>query len=477
MRRFVSSKPKTLGMGLVLVAAIALLEQHTGSDYSLEIVYVFPVMLAAVVLTRWQIVGAAIFCAIVRGFSISGETFLGHLLSFGMASMAYIGCGLLIYQILDSRRSLLEHNARIRFEQRLRRRAEEQLRLMAQSSPAAILTISVKGEVLAANAAAEEIFALEGKKDGRILVGRQIRELVPLFDDALRLPEEISGVRTQVSTWAHRSDGTQFPATAWFSIYGTGENRRLATILTDSSTEVREREHAHFEDMVQQNRVLAGAVSHEIRNLCAAIAVVQRNLSNHTNLAGDEDFEALTRLIDGLTEISTFDLRNQSRAALSAVSLHEVIEQLRVVIGQDWEDIDGSLEFRVPRSFPAVQAERQGLLQVLLNLAQNSLRAVEEMPERKLIIEATHDGSVVTMFVTDTGHGLKNPKGLFQPFQTGRPQGGGSGLGLYVSRAIAKSFGADLHYRPTDEGCRFAIILRLVTPQEGAVAALSAASA
>src|SRR5262249_10268776 len=155
-----------------------------------------------------------------RGIFITGETQLEHSLRFVMASIAYIGCGLLIYQITESRRIMLAHYARIRFEQTLRRKAEEQLRQLAESSPAAILTIAATGEILAANAAAEEIFAAEGSG----LNGRRAGELVPMFEDALHLPEEISGIRTQAHTWAHRADGSHFPAATWFSIYGKGED-------------------------------------------------------------------------------------------------------------------------------------------------------------------------------------------------------------------------------------------------------------
>ncbi|MDE1163148.1 MAG: ATP-binding protein [Acidobacteriaceae bacterium] len=460
VRRFVSSKPKMLGLGVGFVAVLVLLEWKLNIDYSLGILYVFPVMIAGTVLTSWEIVLAAILCAYTRGVFINLETPLEHVLRFGMAAVAYIGCGLLIRQITESRRNVLKHYASLRFEQRLRLRAEEQLRLLAQSSPAAILTISSRGEVLAANTAAEEIFGAESNA----LWKRSIDELVPLFAEALRLPEGISGVRTQASAWAHRLDGQQFPATTWFSIYGEGEDKRLAAILVDVSTEVREREQAHFDDLVRQGRVLAGAVSHEIRNLCAAIAVVHRNLAVSTALQGNEDFEALSRMTAALSQISTFDLRNNSRAHVAPLSLQDFSAEFRVIIGQDWEDAGGVLEWRIPASFPAVQAERQSLLRVLLNLSRNSLRAVEDLPEgaeRRFLLEAEERAGAAVLRVSDTGPGLGDPERVFQPFQTGDEENG-NGLGLYISRAIAKSFGGDLHYVPTATGCTFELTLRAV---------------
>ena len=443
-------------LGIGIVAILVLLEWRFDLDFSLGILYVFPVMIAGTVLTRPQIVAAAILCAYTRGIFIADETSLEHTLRFVMASIAYTGCGLLIYQITESRRVMLAHYARIRFEQSLRRNAEEQLRQLAESSPAAILTVGAMGEILAANAAAEEIFAANGSGLG----GRQVRDLMPMFEDALRLPEEISGIRTQAHTWARRADNSHFPAATWFSIYGKGEGRRLAAIVVDISDEVREREQAHYEDLVQQNRILAGAVSHEIRNLCAAIAVVQKNLEQRPDLADDEDFEAMRKLVSGLGQISTFDLRNQSRAQLAAVDLPGLADELRVIIGQDWREAGGEIEWHIDPLFPSVQADRHGLLQVMLNLSQNSLRAVEHSSQKCLFIEPRVEEDLAIIRVRDTGPGVGNPAILFHAFRPGHDSNG-SGLGLYVSRAMAKSFGGDLHYVPINDGGCFEIVLRL----------------
>ena len=91
-------------LGCAIVATLVLLEWKFDFDFSLGILYVFPVMIAGTVLTRWQIVLAAIFCAYTRGLFTADETQLEHTLRFFMATIAYSGCGLLIYQITESRR-------------------------------------------------------------------------------------------------------------------------------------------------------------------------------------------------------------------------------------------------------------------------------------------------------------------------------------------------------------------------------------
>jgi signal transduction histidine kinase len=52
---------------------------------------------------------------------------------------------------------------------------------------------------------------------------------------------------------------------------------------------------------------------------------------------------------------------------------------------------------------------------------------------------------------------MKSVKNLFQPF---RNEADGSGLGLYVSRALIESFGGELRFEPVDTGCCFVIVLQ-----------------
>jgi two-component system, LuxR family, sensor kinase FixL len=66
----------------------------------------------------------------------------------------------------------------------------------------------------------------------------------------------------------------------------------------------------------------------------------------------------------------------------------------------------------------------------------------------------------------DTGVGASSPENLFRPFQRGADS---TGMGLYVSRAIARGFGGELVYEARDRGCRFAVTLRSLPLGEVAV--------
>jgi C4-dicarboxylate-specific signal transduction histidine kinase len=107
------------------------------------------------------------------------------------------------------------------------------------------------------------------------------------------------------------------------------------------------------------------------------------------------------------------------------------------------------------------------LLQIFLNLAQNSLRAVEASAVRRLVIAVSPASEDVIVTFSDTGHGVANPAMLFHPF---RPDADGSGLGLYISRELARSFRGDLQHIPTASGAEFRVLVPVAQHTRSGVA-------
>ncbi|MGE0393369.1 MAG: ATP-binding protein [Vicinamibacterales bacterium] len=458
----VIQRSRVLPVAFALVGVLAAIEWYSRLDFSLGILYTIPVLIAATVLNRWQIVLFALAAALVRAPFTPSASSLEAFLKFTMASIAYAATGMLLVEVSNNRRRLLDAFGQVQREQHLRRKAEEQLRIMAESSPAAILTLNARSEVLAANRAAHDML---GEAPGA-LEGRQVDGSFPMFANALKATSFERMVRTSVTGLARRRDGHLFPIQAWFSVYGRGEERCLAAIVVDMSEEVRDRERAHFQHLLDYNRLLASAVSHEIRNLCSAISVVCSNLGGRTDLRGTADFEALSRLVNGLTELASLDLRATSAGEERSTDLKAVLDHLRVVIEPDWDEIGGTIAWQVPDTLPPVAANAHGLLQIFLNLCQNSLRAVEGRPAPRLVVSVEVDGDDAVVTVTDNGPGVANPEALFHLHPV-RPEGadsagGGAGLGLYISRELARSVGGDLRYAGPGEGARFQVVVPLV---------------
>lgn len=449
---------------LALLAALAVLEWYYRLDVSLGIslgiFYTIPVIVAAAALNRVQVLLFAVLCAAVRGTFTPATSELEQLLKFLMAGIAYCGSGLFVVEVSNNRRRLIEHYGRLKLEQELRRRAEEQLRILAESSPAGIFTLNVDALVVAANQAAHDMLEFQPNT----LIGKSVETYFPMFASALKLSPGVRPVRTSVTGWARRQSGQVFPVQAWFSIYGQQTARYLAAIVVDVSEDLRDRERENFRHLLDYNRLLAGAVSHEIRNLCSAISVVCSNLSKRSEFQTNADFEALTSLVDGLSRLASFELSRKVFDLAPRTDVRAPLDQVRVVIEPDWAEIEGTVTWNVPESVPAVQADSHGLLQIFLNLAQNSLRAVSTGQERRLEISVEQNSPDIKVVFTDSGPGVADPERLFHPF---RPDADGSGLGLYISRELARSYGGDLICRRPQRPCTFEVLIPIAQHARG----------
>jgi two-component system sensor kinase FixL len=441
-----------------LITTIAVTDWAVGNTLSLGVLYILPMILSALVL-RWPEAAAlALLCAFLRSRFDVPSTSTEAVLRFMFASISYFVSALFVTGIMRNRKVVAEHLAQVQKEGQLRLEAEEQLRVLVASSPAGILTLDGRGNVLAANDAATSLFAIPG---GETLLGRAMVDYLPVLADALRLESVPEGFRTAAQCQGRRANGEIFLAHTWFSSYSAREGSRLAAIVVDSSEEMRDREEQNLRLLDKANRITAAAVSHELRNLCGAISLVCSRVENKHGLALDDDFQGLANLVNGLERIADLELhaRVGEAAESEEVPLQRVLDDLRIVIESEWTEIDGVVRWHLPQKLPLVAADQHGLLQAFLNLAQNSHRAVQEVSARELDISVSvQEGQALIRF-RDSGPGIACPERLFQPFQAAA---GGTGLGLYVSRALVRSYGGDIRFEPQATGSSFVVELQVV---------------
>ena len=441
----------------LLIAAIAAVDWATKPYISLGFLYLFPIMILGGFLSRTQILGVALVCAVLQeAFSNLPENEAVVRLLF--SSAGFVGTGLFISELIRNRRVAMKHVEELEGQIKLREDAEEQLRSLIDSSPAAIVTIDSVGNVILANEAAQHLLAPGGKP----LPGQEINSYLPALQTVLKT-QQPRVFRTTLHCTGQRSDGEVFLAGVWFSTYGTISGPRLAAIIVDLSEDLRNREDLSLDYLLKNTRILMGAVAHEIRNLCGAVLVVHKNLSRVKELESNEDFNALGNLIQSLERVSALELGSGSDQNGEVVELTSVLDELRILIETDYHESDIEVQWNVQGSMPLVWADRYGLIQVFLNLAKNSRRALASTGTKRLRIAAREEQGMVTIRFEDTGTGIASPENLFRPFQRGAKS---SGLGLYVSRAIMRSFGGELSYEPRSEGCCFTVILPLRTAAE-----------
>jgi two-component system sensor kinase FixL len=446
------SRIANLSRVFLLIFIIAIGDWRVNANVPLGLLYLLPMALAGASLTRFQISMLAAICTALAeefdGFAWTTPTAIPRdILYFS----AFCGIGLFVHEARASRLKSVLHLSQLEKEVEARREAEEQLKVLVESSPVAIFTADANGCVLIANNAANRLLLVEPGQ----LQGQKIDSYFPSLMKIPALQGGQLSFRTVMQCRGQRRDGEAFIAEVWFSTYLTSVGPRLAAMVVDTSQDLRDREEENLHHLLAGSRILVGAVSHEVRNVCGAIAVVHENLARSGVLESSKDFEALGTLVLALERIASLDLRQAAEEPIR-VDLNSFFEELRIVVspGLREESIEDSWEPQA--SLPLVWADRQSLMQVFLNLIRNSEAAMATQSTRRLRIVTCVELSHVFVSVIDNGPGVDHPELLFRPFQQKSQR---VGLGLYLSRALMRSFQGDLRYQPSREGAVFIVEL------------------
>jgi two-component system sensor kinase FixL len=200
-----------------IILGIALLDWWTKPYVSLGFFYLFPIMLTAGFLPRWAVVLLGVVCAVLSELFSSLDP-ADSIIRSGFEALALAGCGLFVAELLRNRRLMLE--------------AEERLRILVETSPAAIVTVDERGFIERANRAAVELIA---PRNGDLL-GNPIAAFLPELHHALR-GEEGPQFRASMQCRGHRGNGESFLADVWFSTYKEGSAPKLAAIIADLAEE------------------------------------------------------------------------------------------------------------------------------------------------------------------------------------------------------------------------------------------------
>jgi two-component system sensor histidine kinase HupT/HoxJ len=257
-----------------------------------------------------------------------------------------------------------------------------------------------------------------------------------------------------------------------------GELRRAYKKLDAAHRELREAQQqlVFSEKMAALGRLVAG-VAHELNNpisfVFANMHALKRyglRLRQYLNAVDsgkpDSELQELRRtlridrilldlepLVDGTLEgavrVSEIvqDLRRFSSAQEAEAEHFNVSRVVRTAA--EWvakaARTKPSLAFDLPEPLDVIS--RRGVIhQVLVNLVQNAVDAMDGHPAPTIEISAEAEADNVTVRVRDHGHGISPSAAqkLFEPFFTTKPIGKGLGLGLYVSYGLVKELGGAL---------------------------------
>jgi signal transduction histidine kinase len=151
---------------------------------------------------------------------------------------------------------------------------------------------------------------------------------------------------------------------------------------------------------------------------------------------------ATTRRMEALINRVVQVLQTQETAADYEVSPAELAEMLTVRLRPAAQAAGVSLETRVTAEARLANREADLILLILENLLQNAIEATA--PEKRVTLEISSKAESLVFQVRDEGPGLPPnvaPR-LFTPCASTKK--GGSGIGLAISRQLAKHLGAEL---------------------------------
>ena len=210
------------------------------------------------------------------------------------------------------------------------------------------------------------------------------------------------------------------------------------------------------------------ALSHHVKNIMQGVRfggdLVRMGLAQDDKPLLSQGWKLVERNQARIDEL-ILDMLNYSKErppGFEPTRLAEVVADVaELVAGRAAE---GNVELKLELGeVPAVACDPEGVHRALLNIVGNAIDAVEESEIRAVTLTLSCDATWAEIAVSDSGPGLDPARAeeLFRPFVSSKGSRG-TGLGLPVSRKIAREHGGELTAEALDGGgSRFALRLPL----------------
>jgi signal transduction histidine kinase len=183
-------------------------------------------------------------------------------------------------------------------------------------------------------------------------------------------------------------------------------------------------------------------INHDLRNILATARLVTDGLAAsaapEVRRVAPRLFDAIDRAVALCTRTLDFSREGTPPLAPRRFPLSSLIDEVAPDLGLSEEGM--AIECAIPPDL-VIEADRDQLYRVLLNLARNAVEA----GARRLRFAAARENGVIAIDIADDGPGLppKAQDNLFRPF-FGSARPGGSGLGLAIARELARAHGGEL---------------------------------
>ncbi len=355
--------------------------------------------------------------------------------------------------------------------------AHDFLNNIIQSSPNAIIGVSLKGDIFIWNKGAEETLGysaneLVGKLDVRQLYSEGMAYEVM---KQMRSPEHggTGKLRSYAMTFMHK-DGTPVEGALSASLLVDEQGKELASVgyFVDlgERLQMERKLHQTQEQLLQSEKLaamgrLTSQLAHELNNplygIMNTLELMKTEIppTNKRRRLLDMALSESERLTDMLRKMLSFSKPDQEQRC--AVDINTILDEIMLLHEKQFREFDIKIALDFAEGLKPVWASKNQLRQVFLNLVSN---AKDAMPEGgTLSITTSGDDNQIGIQVTDSGIGIK-PEHLdkiFETFFTTKVDSErGVGLGLSVCYGFIKDHGGDIKVESTlGSGTTFSIVL------------------
>ena len=353
--------------------------------------------------------------------------------------------------------------------------SDMQAAVLLDALATAVIVVDGRGHVLRLNAAAEEMLATgrataAGRAFGEFITGGAWAEALAA---RARLAGQPVSQRECELVPVHRRDA-KFVVDCTFTALGA--DGAVLIEIADTTRQSRISRESALLTQLGGSRMMARQLAHEIKNplggLRGAAQLLERELP-------DDGLREYTRIIigeaDRLRALVDALLGPPQAPARVATNVHELLDHVYKLVRAE-----APAAIKIERDYdpglPALQLDRDQMIQAMLNLARNAIEALGShgrlvLRTRALTgatIGARSHRVVAAVQFEDSGPGVPPELGetVFYPLVTTRPEG--TGLGLAVAQDIATRHGGLIEFESRPGLTVFSLLLPIGTDREPA---------